>query len=699
MALVKNPTRHMQYVLVAFFLISAGCGESPPADISAPPDPEFVGSNKCQSCHESQFRDWQTSHHQAAMQIATEDTVLGDFSNATFDYFSTRTEFLSIDGEYIVRTENASGELQDFEVTHTFGVEPLQQYLVEFPSGRKQALPFLWDTTPASEGGQRWFHLYPDEYIEPGDELHWTGPNFNWNFSCAECHSTDLRMGYDASSDTFETTWSEISVGCEACHGPGSKHVQQATGQKFDDLHGLVLSLDDQQDANWVMNVETGIAERSEMHGDPQQQPESCGRCHSRRSVVAPEYEYGKLLTQTHMPSLLDDGLYFADGQIQDEVYVYGSFLQSKMYRAGVTCSDCHNPHSGELLTGSDSNTVCAQCHLPSRFATTDHRGQSSGVADCVDCHMKARTYMGVDARRDHYFRVPSAADDRAITFAAARTSQVNDDLLKIFNNVENAGIVRASALTRFQQPLSSDATAALGTALNDPDPLVRIGALRALQQMPPEVHMIEGTRLLDDPVRSVRFEAARTYAELADLFEIHQARAFQRAADELRQTLAHNGSRAESHAALASFEMMLRNNTQAVRHYEDALLIDPDNAAFYHLLGLAFVRTGNGENALQSLQKAMELDTNTARYAYVFGVALNSLGRTEVALTELAKSRQQFPDDFDIGWALATMLRDAGNIESALQVALEMQSDFPDDENIRALLASLQQRPTAAAE
>jgi len=658
------------------------------------------------------------------MAVATSNTVLGDFSDSTFDYYSSSTRFLTVDGKYVVRTEDATGDVRDFEVTHTFGVEPLQQYLVEFPGGRKQALPFIWDTRSAENGGQRWFHLYPDEYIEPGDELHWTGPNFNWNFTCAECHSTDLQMGYDATTDSFNTTWSEISVGCEACHGPGSEHLRQAADNNFDDQYGLLLSLDDQEDAAWLMNLETGISERSKVREHPQHQPEACGRCHSRRSVVAPEYEYGQALTATHMPALLDDGLYFADGQIQDEVYVYGSFLQSRMYQAGVTCSDCHNPHSGALKTGPDSNNVCAQCHLPGKFATAEHQGPDDDDLQCVDCHMKSRVYMGNDARRDHNFRKPDGDAHRTEAFARSRSNRVNDDLVTIANDVNYAGIVRASALTRLSQPYDDDAAQAIRESLNDPDPLLRIGALRALRQLPPQFRLSEGTRLLGDPVRGVRLEAAETYAELSDLFEINDNRAFQRAAKELRQTYLHNGSRAESHAQLGNFEMMLRNDTQAIRHYEKALAINPgflpgylnladlvrrsgddiraesllreglrrspDTAALHHSLGLSLVRSGNSDEALQSLRKAVDLDAESPRYAYVLAVALNSLGQSEAALTLLTESRQEFTDDYDIGWALATMLRDAGDIPSARQVAEELERDYPADENVKALAASL---------
>ena len=202
---------------------------------------------------------------------------------------------------------------------------------------------------------------------------------------CAECHSTNLVKNYDLDSDTYDTTWSEINVGCEACHGPASNHILQAQAGQFDSRFGLVTDLDDSGRAVWEMNIETGVAARSEIRMRPPIQPEACGRCHSRRSVITADYVFGRSLLDTHSPVLLDDRLYFPDGQIREEVYVYGSFLQSRMYQAGVSCSDCHEPHSGRLRTGSNPNDVCATCHLPSRFATADHHNHLEATVGCVD--------------------------------------------------------------------------------------------------------------------------------------------------------------------------------------------------------------------------------------------------------------------------------------------------------------------------
>lgn len=686
-------------------LLLLGCSEAPP---SAPQpigsQPEFVGSQTCEACHSAQYSDWQGSHHELAMQVADADTVLGDFSNTTVRYFDTESQFLQKDGAFIVRTENADGELEEFRVTHTFGIYPLQQYLVEFPNGRMQALPFAWDTRGEDEGGQRWFHLYPDEYIGPGDELHWIGRSQNWNYMCAECHSTDIDLNYDLESDAFATTWSEIDVGCEACHGPASRHVSQATLGSLGSDADLLVNLDDSEGAVWQMNLQTGIAERSRLAMRPPQQPESCGRCHARRGIITEVYEYGQPLAQTHRPALLHEPLYFADGQIRDEVYVYGSFLQSRMYTAGVSCSNCHNPHSLQLVTGNDPNDVCSQCHLPARFASQEHSKHELDQAGCVDCHMPARIYMGVDARRDHSFRLPqphlsqgtdipnacnACHEDESAAWASAR-------YIDWWGNPQDkdarplSGIMRATLLSSLTAPLSPQEADAVTAGLRDADPLVRIASLQALRGLAAETRLQLAPALLADPVRGVRLQAALVLAPLRGYLPQASQAAFAAAANEYRAAQRAVASRPESHAALAEFEASLGNAEQALAHSERALAMAPKLAVLRHAHGLLLVRSGRAEEGLQELAEAARLEPGVARFTYVYAVALNSLGQPDAALQTLHEALQRFPMDFDIAWALATMLRDQGEVARATAIARDLARQYPDNPNIKALLQSL---------
>ena len=690
-----------------------------------PPSPaDFVGSTACKSCHAAQYRDWLGSDHELAMQVADSSTVLADFEAAEFEYFGTTTSFFTRNGKYFVRTADSQGEQQDYRVAYTFGVYPLQQYLVEFPGGRLQSLPFSWDTRASVDGGQRWFHLYGDEYIGPDDELHWTGRNQNWNFMCAECHSTNLVMGYDAATHSFDTTYSEISVGCEACHGPATHHIDQAQRDAFDAEFGLLVNLDDQDGASWIMDTDSGIAARDKPLAGAQQQPESCGRCHARRGVITAQYEYGKPLADTHMPALLAEDLYFADGQINDEVYVYGSFVQSKMYRAGVTCSDCHNPHSGKLVTGPNASAVCSQCHLPAVFDTTGHHGHQAGDVACVDCHMPERTYMGIDDRRDHSFRIPrlelssrleapvacakchsseeiesfaesftdaTSGSHYGLALAAGRAGFANATLVETIRHDDTPDIARATALTLLAAPAGATEESAIVESVVSPSPLVRIGALRALQQFPGDTRLKLGGALLADPVRGVRLEAALLLADVHDLLPAKINRAFGIAAEEYRAAYLATANRPRSLANLASFEANTGNTAKAVGHMERALQLAPEVAALRHSMGLLYVRAGNQNAALDEFRLAAEFDAANSRYVYVFGVALNSLGQRVAALAVLDRARRQFPDNFDIGWAVVTMHRDSGERQRALQVLDELRAQFPQNPSLDSLRQSLQ--------
>jgi hypothetical protein len=632
--------------------------ETPPVD---PAEPGFVSSAVCQDCHEQQFTDWSGSHHDLAMQVADESTVRGDFDSAEFEYFGTISRFLRDGEKFVVRTQDDNGELADYTVSFTYGVTPLQQYLVEFPNGHLQPLPFAWDTRPSGEGGQRWYHLYPDEYIGPGDELFWTGRRQNWNFMCAECHSTNIALNYDVSSDSYDTTWSEINVGCEACHGPGSAHVAMVEAGAGNG--GLVVDLDDRNGSTWQMNLDTGIAERSRMAMSAPQQPESCGRCHSRRGPISEHYEYGKPLADTHRPALLSEPLYFADGQIRDEVYVYGSFLQSRMYQAGVSCSDCHDPHSLKLHTGADLDLVCAQCHLPDKFAVNEHHGHEVGQVQCVDCHMPERVYMVVDPRRDHSLRIPRP-DQSLVTDAPNACTMCHADRddswaaaaarewwgQRVAPQYAPPGIVRASVLASASPPLQADEQEFVARSLADPDPLVRMAALQAAAGLPPESQLRLASPLLDDDVRVVRIEAASLLAPFSGYLPQAQAAQFAAAADEYRAAQYAVGSRPQAHAALAEFEANLGDIEQALVHSDQALSMAPEMAIVRHSRGLLLVRADRHDEALGELRKAAELAPESARFVYVYAVALNSLGDPAAARQVLEEAQATLhPDDPDI--------------------------------------------------
>ena len=397
--------------------LALGVGAAPstsPGDAGRPPSAvglpvpgakglEFVGRAGCVECHANEAKLWSGSHHDLAMDVAEPGTVLGAFDGRVFEHEGERFRFARDGARFVVGWwppgKADASSAHEFDVTHTFGVHPLQQYLIDVgEGGRLQSLTVAWDVE-----AKRWIHLQDGQRIAPDDALHWQGRYQTWNGMCADCHSTRLDRGYDAASDAHATTWAEIDVGCEACHGPGSAHVARvearAAGKPVPAVHGDGLVVD--------------FASATS-----REQVDACGRCHARRRVVSPMFEHGGSLFDHYVPATLDEGLYHADGQILDEVYVYGSFTQSRMYVAGVRCTDCHDPHSGRLREQGDA--LCMQCHSgagASRFKgmpagaydTPAHHHHAKGEpgSACVDCHMPATTYMQVDPRRDHRFGVP----------------------------------------------------------------------------------------------------------------------------------------------------------------------------------------------------------------------------------------------------------------------------------------------------
>ncbi|MFQ5992570.1 MAG: tetratricopeptide repeat protein, partial [Nitrospiraceae bacterium] len=623
-----------------------------------------------------------------------------------------------------------------YEIAYTFGASPLQQYLIKFPGGRYQVLSIGWDSRPGEDGGQRWVHLYPDEKIPHDDELHWTGPNQNWNYMCANCHSTNLRQNYRLDQDLYETVWSEIDVSCEACHGPGSRHVDwarmNALGQdRAGEGHkGLEVHLSDPDHVTWLPDVNTGTAKRSSPRLS-RAQVETCARCHSRRRVIDDDDVYGRPLLDTHRPSLLDAGLYHADGQILGEVYVYGSFLQSKMYRAGVTCSDCHEPHG--LDVHAPGNALCTRCHEQTRFDTPKHhfhKPKSPG-AMCVDCHMPERTYMVVDPRRDHSFRIPRpdlteqigtpnactqchtnrsarwAAEmvarwygherpeerDYGPTLQAGRDGvpEGGDALVKLAGDTNRPSIVRATALDLLDRFPNQTTIGAIEQGLEDSDPLVRVAALGALQVVEPAHRYEMAQALLSDPIRAVRIEAARSLA-LAPRHNLtsEQQAVLERATNEYIEAELVSAERPSAHLNLGIFYTERGQLEDAEAAYQTALRLDP---SFYPALAnLADLyrleqRDAEGEAVLR---RAVKLAPDEANVHHSLGLLLVRSGRHQEAVASFARAAELQPDDPQHDYVYGLALHAVDETDQAIMVLEGAHRRHPKDGQILLALATI---------
>ena len=698
----------------------------------------FVGSETCAGCHTAEAELWHTSQHRRAMDHATDKSVLGDFNDASFDYYGVRSRFFRKDGKFLVETDGPDGKLATFEVKYTFGIDPLQQYLVEFPDGRLQALSLAWDGRPKEQGGQRWFHLYPNEKIKHDDILHWTKLNQNWNFMCSECHSTGVRKNYDAANDQFNTTWAEISVGCETCHGQGSHHVAWARDQQSwwsfgkheDKSKGLAVRFDERSDITWRADPKTGDPQRNFPPPILHKEVETCGLCHARRAEFSKDWAPGQWLSDTHIVSELSRGLYYADGQMQDEVYNYGSFKQSKMFAAGVTCSDCHDPHSAKLKVSGDG--VCLQCHSSDKYATAAHNRHNDVKAPvgCVSCHMPTRTYMVIDPRHDHGLRVPrpdlsvklgtpNACSDChtdksaewaasaienwygpkregfqnfAAAFHAAWTDQPDAArLLAAVAADDNApAFARASALTDLAPSLSPANVNSARAGLSDPDPMVRIGALDMLEGVPAAQIWPLASPLLSDPVRGVRIRAASLLAVVPTTNQPPADRErFEGAAAEFINAQRFNADRPEARAALGSFLAKRGRPAEAEAEYKAALRLSPQFAPAAINLADLYRSLGRDADSENVLRDATVAAPNDGGLHYALGLTLVRLKHSDEAIDDFRKATELDPGMARYAYVYAVALHSAGRGSEAMTALKENLARRPNDRDTLMALIS----------
>jgi Flp pilus assembly protein TadD len=768
---------------LTYGVLAGGWPTSSTDSTQASSAPTFVGSETCAGCHRAEASLWRGSQHSHAMAHADDKSVLGDFADVSFDYYGVRSRFFRKEGKFFVETDGPDGTLGIFEIRYAFGIDPLQQYLIEFPDGRLQALSIAWDSRPEQQGGQRWFHLYPNEKIKHDDVLHWTKLNQNWNFMCAECHSTGVRKNYDAVDDRYATAFSEISVGCEACHGQGSRHVTWARERqrwwpfgKWDDpTKGLAEHFSERRDATWAINPATGNAVRSRAPRSLRAEVETCGLCHARRGQSSEAWAPGRWLSETHTVAPIRQGLYHADGQMLDEVYNYGSFKQSKMFAAGVTCSDCHEPHSGKLRAPADG--TCLQCHASAKYAVAAHQRHEAvnPPLSCASCHMPERTYMVIDRRHDHSFRVPrpdvsaklgtpnacnDCHGDKSTEWAASAIEHWHGPNRKGLQNYAEAfhaawtgrsdaaallrkiaadrnvpAFARASALAELRPYGStSKSDASLARAgLSDSDPMVRIGALAMLEDLPANQLWPVVAPFLSDSNRGVRISAAMLLASVPKLSQPPADRErFERAAAEFVAAQRLNADRPEARSTLGYFFARRGLATEAEAEYKAALRLSPQfapaainladlyrqrgrdgdgeevlrtaidtspqHAGLHHALGLTLTRLKRIDGAVAELRRAADIEPERARYPFVYAVALHSAGQTENATTVLEKNLARHPSDRDTLMALISFHRGAGHIDSALKYAEQLALIIPEDNDLVRLIQDLQRQVDKSA-
>ena len=702
--------------------------KSPSAD-----NPHYVGVGKCRECHAKEAALWEGSHHDLAMQIADGKTVLGDFNNKKFTNHGVTSTFFKRRDKFFVNTDGADGKLHDYEIKYTFGVFPLQQYLIEFPGGRLQALSIAWDSRLADQGGQRWYHLYPDETISNNDELHWTGLNQNWNYMCADCHSTDLQKNYDLKDKKYDTTWSEIDVSCEACHGPASDHVvwaEKANGWKaFDNpSKGLTHLFKERRGVSWRHDPESGQPVRSAPRVT-ETEIQVCATCHARRAQMFESARIGQPLMDNYLPSLLDAGLYHVDGQIDAEVYEYGSFVQSRMYRAGVTCSDCHEPHSLKLR--KPGNDVCLQCHSENRYDTSKHHlhARDNAGSRCVSCHMPDKKYMVIDARRDHSLRVPrpdlsvtlgvpnactQCHADKTAEWASAvlekkfgkpkaghygealyagrhGTANAEELLTQLIQDETQPAIARATAVSLLPRYLSRQSLSILQLAAHDDQPLVGLGLAGVLDSIPPQLRQAFAVTLLYDDMRVTRsLAAAALVGSPLENLPTEVRTKYDQALSEYIDSQSYNADRPESLVNLAGVYAQQGQDGKAERFYRDAIDLAPYYTPAY--INFADYYRGKKDDPAgeKLLNEALSKVRDKAVIQYALGLLLVREGKQDEGTEYLRRAAESPTASVRYKYVYAIALNSAGKQDQAVKILEQARHDDPANGDILMALVSI---------
>jgi predicted CXXCH cytochrome family protein len=758
------------FILGGAILTLSGCS---PDGQKESTEPSFVGRQSCVDCHQAEADAFEGSHHDLAMQEATNETVLADFDGSSFQKGERTYTFFRENGSFYVRLESEhENSPERFKVAYTFGVTPLQQYLLEFPAGRLQSLTIAWNSRK-----NEWFSLYPDRSIPRDSWLHWTNQSQNWNSTCASCHSTNYRKNYDPKSDRYQPEWSEIDVSCESCHGPGSEHV--AIAKNAENYEKTVQSSGDH---GFPVQFTSGdVAFRTGSDGVPQRvnpdrkvsdaQLTECGRCHGRRSDLSKHHRHGDRFLDHFEPSLLRDGLYHADGQVLEEVYVYGSFRQSKMYQKGVRCTDCHNAHSGELKL--EGNKVCTQCHGEEQYNTPEHHHHppSSEGASCVNCHMTEKTFMQVDPRRDHKFHIPDPAvsdqigspdactschTDKSKDWAAGHVENWSGDnssssnygpmfdaawngdpearsaLVSFLQNKKEPDFLRASAATTLGQVFPGPGTRSNVRALLDADdPLLRqtgarlfaTGRNRNRSSVSPDPLL----PLLSDPVRGVRFAAARSLSTMGlSGLDDKQKKRVEELVGQIEAVLLTNQDTRGGLFSLGQFYAQQDQPEQAITYLRRAIRMDtkfldarttlaqllsrqeqPAEAAsvlrpvtrqerppemaqrtWNRAKGQVFFQLGllnagplnNRSRARDHLERAVRLNPSNARAHFNLGLLYSKMGDVDQADRALNRARKLQPDNPRYLYTLVTVHRDHGQMEKAVDYARTLKNEFPNN-------------------
>ncbi|MFT6268302.1 MAG: putative CXXCH cytochrome family protein [Alphaproteobacteria bacterium] len=657
------------------------------------------------------------------MALPDKQNVLGNFNQQKAEHYSQAALFFVDKGEYKATiTDTVNDTSETFTVKYTFGYYPLQQYLVATKPGTFQVLPFAWDARPAAQGGQRWYHNYVDERVSTEDRLHWRQPLQNWNGMCGDCHSDELKRNYEPASNSFNTQFSGINVGCVSCHGVMDNHLEQIQTSEAKSLAIQKMPLATQASnplGKWTLSDDANTA----IWKGPARDNEfmqTCFACHSLRAPLTDGFTANNTFLDQFSPSLITPPLYYADGQIKEEVFVYGSFLQSKMYANGVNCSDCHDPHTMKLKI--EGNGLCLQCHKASEFDTTKHHKHTvlTEGAQCVNCHMPDKVYMGVDNRRDHSFKIPAphlsgifntpnactdchkdtdnawAASAIEKWYGQAETlSKTRRNLLRLrhgqgisvaahFAIVSDQSIdviSRASALEMIPQTTQTLSTSQLGPFVRHTEDLIRLAAARIGNLVCIRQRAEILSPLLDDPLKSVRSAAAQALVGLP--VDEQNLAVFTKAFNELATANENSAWRGEMRVNQGNIALQENNTIGAETAYKASVDIDPYFPIGYMNLADLYRAKQREDLVAQVLKQGLEAVPNSADVAYAYGLHLVRMKNIKQALDYFKRAMQLNPQNVQLAYTYALALDSSNQTPFAIQELKRVIEQYPNNASL----------------
>ncbi len=661
-------------------------------------DANFIGSENCRECHKSQFEMWENSHHEKAMQMANRETILAQFEGETFKSQGITSRFFKKENDFYVNTEGPDGKYHDYKIIYSFGIMPLQQYIVQFPDGKYQCLRTAWDTIK-----NRWFDLYPDFKIVHSEWLHWSKGGLNWNSMCSDCHSTNVRKNYNENSEDYNTKFSVVNVSCEACHGPGKKHVEEvkSLGSKYNSINGYMQ-----------MTSKTS----------PTELVDQCARCHMRREQISEGFNFEGTMLDHYFPQLIESPVYHPDGQILDEDYVYGSFIQSKMYQNNVSCNNCHDSHSLKLKF--DGNKLCFQCHESLKYDTTSHHFHE-GIQEatkCINCHMTGKIYMGNDFRRDHSFRIPRpdlsikyntpnactqchTGKDNEWAWEAfkkqygvpdythfseklapgiVRDPNAHAALLELVRDHTQPEVARASAVKAISNYGTQNNIDSFIMLLNDESPLVRGATIDVLSEIKSLDFMSYLLPILKDKKRAVRIKAFYALGALPEnQIPIEYIEAYKKVKEEFTAYLKINADFSGGQAKKASYYEKKGNLLKAKESYKKALKIDYNNNIVRSNLANLYYSLGETENSENTFREIIGQEPKFGYSYYSLALLLAELERIDDAIIEMENAYKLMPSNVKVIYNLSLLHEKKGNIRKAEKTLIEGLKFNPENEDL----------------